>query len=137
MGSCRKAPRLLADYAAKIRYDSNAVYVSSNNLPSYTIGPWFEASMPGGVFMNFASPSSQVAEILRSPTVAVTKSASGMGPVGMWVNGVAIFNTLDGGSYSNAVGADAGGGGISTRATHFSMASKERGPLAAGSLRVG
>src|ERR1041385_8876093 len=41
---------------------------------------------------------------------AGTKAATGMGPVGMWVNGVAIFNTLDGGSYSSAAGDDQGGG---------------------------
>jgi len=118
----------------RVRYDANSVYVNSNNLPSYTLGPWFEATMTGGVFMNWASSSSQLAQIVRSPSVPTTKSASGMGPVGMWVNGVAIFNTLDGGSYSNAAGIDEGGGGISARATHVSSASNERGPLAAGSL---
>jgi len=118
----------------QVRYDANAVYVNSNNLPSYTIGPWFEATMTGGVFMNWPSSSSQLAEITRNPTVPTTKSASGMGPVGMWVNGAAIFNVLDGASYSNSAGEDEGGGGISQRATNISSASLERGPLAAGSL---
>lgn len=123
----------LAD-TQRVRYDANAVYVNSNNLPSYTFGPWFEATMTGGVFMSWPSSSNQLAEITRNPTVAATKSASGMGPVGMWVNGVAIFNVLDGASYSNSSGADVGGGGISPRATNISAASLERGPLAAGSL---
>jgi uncharacterized protein (TIGR03437 family) len=123
----------LAD-TQRIRYDANAVYVNSNNLPSYTIGPWFEATMTGGVFMNWASSLSQLAEITRNPTVPATKSASGMGPVGMWVNGAAIFNVLDGASYSNTATVDEGGGGISPRATNISAASLERGPLAAGSL---
>ena len=56
---------------------------------------------------------------------------TGLGSIGMWVNGVAIFNELDGGSYSNAAGDDQGGGGVSARASHFSSASQERGPLAA------
>jgi len=123
----------LAD-AQRIRYDINAVYVNANNLPSYTIGPWFEATMTAGVFMNWASSSSQLVQISRSPSPAATKTSTGMGPVGMWVNGVAIFNLLDGGSYSNASGDDAGGGGVSARASHGSSASLERGPLAAGSL---
>jgi len=89
--------------------------------------------MPGGVFMNWAAASSRLVQISRSPAAAATKSASGMGPVGMWVNGVAIFNTLDGGSYRNAVGDDQGGGMPSPRAMHLSAASQERGPLAAGS----
>jgi uncharacterized protein (TIGR03437 family) len=123
----------LAD-TQRVRYDANAVYVNSNNLPSYIIGPWFEATMTAGVFMNWAAASSQLAEITRNPTAPSAKSASGMGPVGMWVNGAAIFNVLDGASYSSSAGADEGGGGISPRATNISAASLERGPLAAGSL---
>ncbi len=118
----------------RIRYDAGAVWVNSNNLPSYTVGPWFEASMTGGVFMNWAASVPRTYQISRSPAPAASKTASGMGPVGMWVNGVAIFNTLDGGSYSNAAGDDQGGGAISQRAAHFSAASQERGPIAPGSL---
>ena len=120
--------------AQRVRYDASAVYVNSNNLPSYTMGPWFEATMAGGVFMNWPSSQPGVSKFPRSPAPAATKTASGMGAVGMWVNGVAIFNVLDGASYSNSAGADAGGGGVSSRATHVSAASGERGPLAAGSL---
>jgi uncharacterized protein (TIGR03437 family) len=127
------ATAALAD-VQQVRYDSAAVYVNSNNLPSYTIGPWFEATMTGGVFMNWASSLSTQVKLSRTPSASATKTASGMGPVGIWVNGVAIFNTLDGGSYSNSAGTDEGGGGISQRATNLSAASQERGPLAAGSL---
>ena len=127
------ASAALADIQ-RVRYDAATVYVNSNNLPSYLIGPWFEATMQGGVFMNWASAMSTQVEFTRTPTPAATKSASGMGPVGVWVNGVAIFNVLDGGSYSNSAGTDEGGGGVSARATHLSAASNERGPLALGSL---
>ena len=123
----------LAD-VQRVRDNAAAVYVNSNNLPSYTIGPWFEASMTGGVFMNWASASNRLVQIPRTPTVPAAKSTTGMGAVGMWVNGVAIFNTLDGATYSNTAGDDQGGGGVSPRAIHLSAASGERGPLAAGSL---
>lgn len=123
----------LAD-VQQIRYDTGNVYINSNNLPSYTIGPWFESTMTGGVFSNWPSSSSMQMEITRNPAPAATKPASGMGPVGMWVNGVAIFNVLDGASYSNSAGEDVGGGGVSLRATQLSSASNERGPLAVGSL---
>lgn len=123
----------LAD-VQRVRYDTAGVYVNSNNLPSYTLGPWFEASMTGGVFMNWAASGPRLVRVTRAPAPAATKVASGMGPVGTWVNGVAIFNTLDGGSYSNAAGDDQGGGGVNARASHFSAASQERGPIAPGSL---
>jgi uncharacterized protein (TIGR03437 family) len=118
----------------QVRYDASAVYVNSNNLPSYIVGPWFEATMTGGVFMNWAASLSTQVKLPRAPAAATTKVSSGMGAVGIWVNGVAIFNTLDGGSYSNSAGQDEGGGGITARATHFSAASQERGPIAPGSL---
>ncbi len=123
----------LAD-TQSISYNSNFVFVTSNNLPSYQLGPWFEATMTGGVFMNWAAPQSTAVEFTRAPAAATTNVATGMGPVGIWVNGVAVFNLLDGGSYSTAQGADLGGGGISNHATHLSSASSERGPLAQGSL---
>src|SRR5262249_6017113 len=72
----------------------------------------------------------------RSPAAAATKSSSGMGPVGVWVNGVAIFNTLDGASYSNSARDDRGGGMVSAHAVHYSSASHERGPIALGSIAV-
>jgi uncharacterized protein (TIGR03437 family) len=123
----------LAD-TQRVRYDANYVYVNANDLPSYTFGPWFEASMTGGVFINWPSSQAGITEFPRSPSAATTKAASGMGPVGSWVNGVSIFNVLDGGSYSNSAGADEGGGGVMAEAIQVSSASNERGPMAAGSL---
>jgi uncharacterized protein (TIGR03437 family) len=120
----------------RIRSDAGTVWVNSNNLPGYTIGPWFEATMPGGVFINFPSSSNQQIKIPRAPAVPSTKTATSMGPVGMWVNGVAIFNVLDGGTYSNSAGTDEGGGGASPRARQVSAASYEDGPLASGSLAI-
>jgi len=118
----------------RIRFNTANVYVNSNALPSYPIGPWFNAPDPGGVFMNFASSAKQQFRVTRAPAVASTKSSSGLGAVGIWVNGVSIFNTLDGGSFSNSTGADQGGGGVGPHATHASAASFERGPVAPGSL---
>jgi len=127
------ATAALADIQ-QIRYNAVNVYVNSNALPSYTIGPWFNAPDPGGVFQNFASAAKQQFRVTRAPAVASTKPSSGLGAVGIWVNGVSIFNTLDGGSYSNSTGADQGGGGIAPHATHVSAASFERGPFAPGAL---
>ena len=77
------------------------------------MGPWFEGTMTGGVFLNWASVNRVQYRLTRSPAAAPTKGASGLGAVVVWVNGVAIFNNLDGGSYSNAAGTDQGGGGVS------------------------
>ena len=52
----------------------------------------------------------------------------------MFVNGVALFNVLDGGSYSNGLGRDVGGGLVNPTAIQVSSASFEAGPLAPGAL---
>jgi uncharacterized protein (TIGR03437 family) len=58
-----------------------------------------------------------------------------MGPQGMWVNGVVMFNFLDGASYINATGADAQVGNTpALDAMITSAASFEQGPQAPGSL---
>jgi uncharacterized protein (TIGR03437 family) len=123
----------LAD-TQRIRSSATGVIVNSNGLPSYTIGPWFDALQNGGNFGGYPLSINTVALIPRTPVVAATKTNTGMGGVGLLVNGVALYNTLDGSSYSNARGTDVGGGLVGTTAIHVSAASGERGPQAAGSL---
>lgn len=119
--------------AQQVRYSDSTVVITSNNLPSYTIGPWFAAFSTGGVFNNWPSRQDFTVRIPSSPTAAATRAATPLGAVGVWVNGVAMFNTLDGASYSNARGADVGGGIVNLTASQVSAASGERGPVAPGS----
>lgn len=117
-----------------VSYTDAAVYVSSNNLASYTMGPWFIDGNNGGVFMNFPSAQTFRVQIPRTPAAAATKTTTGLGAVGIWVNGVAVFNVLDGASYSNAQRNDVGGGGVRQSSIHVSAASFEGGPTAPGAL---
>jgi uncharacterized protein (TIGR03437 family) len=118
----------------RIRTSASNVYISSNNLPSYVIGPWFAGGMNGGVFMNFAAAINFQFALPRSPQPAATRTNTGLGAVGIWVNGVAVFNAVDGASYRNASGNDAGGGIVQANAIHWSSASLEGGPLTPGAL---
>jgi len=118
----------------RIRTTATTIYVNSNNLPSYVIGPWFAGSANGGVFMNWAAATNVLAQIPRVPAVAVTKSNTGLGATGVWVNGVVIFNAADGASFRNATGDDAGGGLVAANAISRSSASLEGGPVTPGSL---
>lgn len=122
----------LAD-AQRVRYSDTSVVITSNNLPSYTIGPWFAAFSTSGVFNNWPSRQDFTVQIPRSATTPANRTATPLGAVGVWVNGVAMFNTLDGASYSNARGADVGGGIVNLTASQASAASGERGPVAPGS----
>ena len=117
-----------------ISYTDSTVYVTANNLGSYPMGPWFINANNGGVFPNWPSAQNNRGQIPRTPTVATTKTNTGLGAVGLWVNGVAVFNVLDGASYNNTTGADAGGGPVQPSSIHVSSASFEGGPIAQGGL---
>jgi len=78
----------------QIRYSTGYVYVNASGIPSYTIGPW-----PGNP--NTASNQNWVYKIPRTPSVPGVKTATGLGAIGAWTNGVAIFNAKDAMSYNN------------------------------------
>ncbi len=117
-----------------ISYTDAAIYITANNLGSYVMGPWFIDGNNGGVFPNFPSALTNRVQIPRSPAPAATKRNTGMGAIGLWANGVAVFNVLDGASYGNAARNDVGGGGVRLSSLMVSSASFEGGPVAPGSL---
>ena len=117
-----------------ISFTAEAVYVGSNNLGSYAMGPWFVDATNGGVFMNWPSAQNFRVQMPRTPAAATTKRNTGLGAVGIWVNGVAVFNVLDGASYSNAQRNDVGGGGVRPSSIHVSSASFEGGPTSPGAI---
>lgn len=79
-----------------VKYTSTDVHVSATCIPGYDIGPW--AGNPNTpVNQNF------VFKITRNPTQNTgTATVVGLGSVGVWSNGVVMFNAKDGMSYNNA-----------------------------------
>lgn len=80
----------------KVQYSSNNVYVSTTCIPDYNIGPW--TANP-----NIPVNKDFIFKITRNPiqnTGILTKTP--LGHVGVWSNGVSIFNPKDGMSYNNA-----------------------------------
>src|SRR5438876_9363197 len=85
---------ILAD-VQQVRYSDNYVYVNTTGVPSYSIGPW-----PGNP--NTASNQNYVFKIPRHPAQNTgTKTSTPLGPIGVWKNGVTMFNALDAMSYQN------------------------------------
>lgn len=79
----------------QVQYNSTDVYVSATCIPGYAIGPW--ASNPN-------TPSNQnfVFKITRNPVQNTgTPVATALGHIGVWTNGVSIYNAKDGMSYNN------------------------------------
>ena len=90
-----------------VQYSATYVYVSTNCIPEYSIGPW--PSNP-----NVPSPQNYVCEFPRYPVQNTgVATAVGLGTIGLWSNGVSIFNPEDGFHWNNTTHAWAMGPGTS------------------------
>lgn len=79
----------------KVEYSANWVYASCTCIPGYDIGPW--AGNPN-------QPANQnfVFKITRTPQQnSGLLTATPLGHIGVWTNGVSIFNAKDARSYQN------------------------------------
>lgn len=80
----------------QVQYSNDNVYISATCIPDYNIGPW-NANPNIPVNKNF------VFKITRHPEENKgTLTSVPLGHVGVWSNGVSIFNPYDGMSYNNA-----------------------------------
>lgn len=77
-----------------IHYTNNNVYVSCSCIPGYDIGPW--AGNP-----NQAQNQNFCYKITRTPQETNNNQPTGMGHIGVWSNGVSVFNAKDAFSYNN------------------------------------
>jgi hypothetical protein len=84
----------------EVQYSSSYLYVNAPDLASHIMGPWYLS--PGVVFPNWPSNQNALNRFPLAPTVAATKQTNGLGALGRWVNGVSVFNMLDGHSWSSA-----------------------------------
>jgi len=80
-----------------VRYSANNVYVSTNGIPTYPTGPFQDGNPSQAQTQN---------GIFRFPLKAVknegTPVKTTMGNIGLFINGVALFDPRDGVSWSNA-----------------------------------
>ena len=80
----------------QVQYSTNNVYISASCIPGYDIGPW--QGNP-----NIPSNQNFVFKITREPVQNTgTLTVVGLGHIGVWSNGVSIYNANDGMSYNNA-----------------------------------
>jgi hypothetical protein len=87
---------------------SNWVYIRSSGLANHVMGPWYLDAAHTQAFPNYPTNEHVLYRIPRTPTVPATKTRNGGGPIGYFVDGVAMFNSWDAYYYTN--GADTQGG---------------------------
>jgi YHYH protein len=81
---------------------SNWIYVRSTGLGSQIMGPW-----QNGYFPNLPTDQHFIFAIPRHPRAETTRSFQHLGEIGMFVDGVRMFDAGDAFSYSHQNGRDA------------------------------
>ncbi|UTW61149.1 YHYH protein [bacterium SCSIO 12741] len=80
----------------KIRYSNDNVYVNCSGIPSYIIGPYLDGNPA------MATNNNWLFQIPRNPVKnSGTLTETPLGPIGVFINGVPIYDYKDGYSYNN------------------------------------
>ena len=103
----------------EINYSANWVYIRTSGLASHMMGPWYKSAgntADSNLFINYPSNTASIYRIPRNPTVPTTKTKTGGGTIGRFVNGVSFFDNRDAFTYVNSSGTEVNpGDGIWTR----------------------
>jgi YHYH protein len=86
----------------EIYSSSNWVYIRSTGLGSFVMGPWYLNVAHTQAFPNWPVNQKTFYRIPRNPIVPTTKTASGGGPIGYFVDGAAMFNSWDAYTWNTA-----------------------------------
>lgn len=87
-----------------VQYNTTDVYVSATGIPAYITGPFLDGNP------TLATAQNKIFKIPLTPTQNTgTLTATTGGNIGVFKNGVALFDYRDGVSYKLSTGANAGG----------------------------
>jgi hypothetical protein len=87
-----------------VQYSTNWVYVSTNGIPAYITGPFLDGNP------SLATSQNAIFKISLNPTQNTgTLTATTGGNIGIFINGVALFDYRDGVSWKNSTNSMAGG----------------------------
>ena len=90
----------------QVRYSTNNVYVNTTGMPAYKIGPYLDGNP------NQAGNQNAIFRLPLNPTVNTgTKTPTTGGNIGIFINGVAMFDFRDGVAWSSTTNAPCGGPG--------------------------
>lgn len=93
-----------------VRYSDNNVYIDANGIPAYVIGPYLDGNPSTAVGRKY------LFKLPLAPRENTgTKTAVGLGHIGVLINGVPVYNYADARSYNN-------GGVWHQNAIHFERA---------------
>src|SRR5438067_4760428 len=79
----------------EVSSSSSWVYIRSSGLASYVMGPWYLNAAKTQLFPNYPANAHVLYRIPRSPAVPASKTLTGLGAIGYFVNGVSLFDNRD------------------------------------------
>lgn len=89
-----------------VQYDANYSYVSATGIPAYVTGPFLDGNP------SLATAQNSIFKIPLNPSQNMgTPTVGGMGNIGVFINGTALFNYADGVSWNSTTNALCGGPG--------------------------
>lgn len=88
----------------QIGFSDAFVYINGTGLASHQMGPWYDGI--GRIFGNWPANLNYIRRFPRHPQAAAVKTVNGLGALGLWVNGVSLFNLLDGAYYDPSTGTE-------------------------------
>lgn len=89
-----------------VQYSANWVYINTNGIPAYATGPFMDGNP------SLAEDQNAIFKFPLNPTEnAGTATATNMGNIGVFINGVALFDFRDGVAWNTSTSALCGGPG--------------------------
>lgn len=89
----------------KVSYTMNYVFVEATGIPAYPTGPFLDGNP------SQATDQSAIFKISLNPTPATTLTSTTPGNIGIFVNGVALFDYRDGVGWNSSTSSPCGGPG--------------------------
>jgi hypothetical protein len=87
-----------------VQFSSSSVYVSTNGIPAYVTGPYLDGNPA------IAQPQNAIYKLPLNPVQNTgVPVATSPGNIGIFINGVSLFDYRDGASWKNSTGTMAGG----------------------------
>jgi hypothetical protein len=86
------------------------VYLKTTGLGSHAMGPWYLNAAHTQNFPNYPGNKKVTYRIPRTPSVPATKTLTGLGAIGYFVDGVAMFDSRDGFVWTGAAESGMGTG---------------------------
>lgn len=91
----------------EISYDESWIYIRSTGLATHVMGPWYLNEAKTNLFPTYPANRAFVYRLPRDPgTPPEQKQLTGLGRIGLFVDGVAMFDSRDAFSYDTSAGRD-------------------------------